>query len=117
MCQNSVKWVFELEEDYSWESGFTFTDDFAFKDKTGIVRLILFRNGKITVTKGYAWDGCSPKICIFDILIGTPDGVVDSRTKSLKHIMHLLYTMHSTSFFPMASLLFGNRQMDVSSDL
>jgi hypothetical protein len=84
MCQNSVQWVFELEEDYSWESGFTFADDFAFKDKIGIVRLILFRNGKITVTKGYAWDGCSPKFCIFDILIGTPDGVVDSRTRKPK---------------------------------
>jgi hypothetical protein len=84
MCQNSEKWVFELEQDYSWESGFTFTDDFAFKDKTGIVRLMLLRNGRMTVNKSYAWDGCSPKICIFDVLFGTPDGVVDSRTRKPK---------------------------------
>ncbi len=84
MCENSVKWVFELEQDFSWKSGFTFTDDFAFKDKTGIVRLILLRNGKMTVNKSYAWDGCSPKICIFDMLFGTPDGVVDSRTRKPK---------------------------------
>jgi len=30
MCKNSVKWVFELEQDFSWESWFAFTDDFAF---------------------------------------------------------------------------------------
>jgi hypothetical protein len=84
MCQNSEKWVFELEQDFSWESEFTFTDDFAFKDKTGIVRLILLRNGKMTVNKSYAWDGCSPKICICDVLFGTPDGVVDSRTRKPK---------------------------------
>jgi len=84
MCQNSEKWVFELEQDFSWESGFTFTDDFAFKDKAGIVRLVLLRDGKVTVNKGYAWDGCSPKICIFDVLIGTPDGAVDSRTRKPK---------------------------------
>ena len=84
MCRNSEKWVFELEQDFSWESGFTFTDDFAFKDKTGIVRLILLRNGKMTVNKRYAWDDCTPKICIFDVLFGTPDGVVDSRTRKPK---------------------------------
>lgn len=84
MCQNIEKWVFELVQDFSWESGITFADDFAFKDKTGIVRLTLLRNGKITVNKGYAWDGCSPKVCIFDVLLGTPDGAVDSRTRKPK---------------------------------
>ena len=84
MCQNSEKWVYELEKDFSWESGFTFADDFAFKDKTGVVRLILLRNGKITDNKGYAWDGCTPKICLCDVLFGIPDGVVDSRTKKPK---------------------------------
>ena len=84
MCKNSEKWVFTLDEEFSWESDFAFSDDFAFKDKTGIVRLILHRNGKMTVTKGYAWDGCSPKICFFDILFGTPDGVIDSGTKKPK---------------------------------
>ena len=79
-CEHSVKWVYRLEENFFWDSGLDIKQDYAFKDKTGVVRLILERGGRITVTRGYAWNGCSPKFCIFDILIGIPDGVVDSRT-------------------------------------
>lgn len=79
-CENSVRWLYRLEENFSWESPLDIKQDYAFKDRTGVVRLILERGGRITVTRGYAWNGCSPKFCFFDILIGTPDGVVDSRT-------------------------------------
>jgi hypothetical protein len=34
-------------------------------------------NGHCTVPKGYAWDGCTPKIKIFGKIIGTPDGKND----------------------------------------
>ena len=37
-------------------------------------------DGAITVLAGYAWDGCTPKFNFFDVLSGTPDGVVDTRT-------------------------------------
>jgi hypothetical protein len=33
---------------------------------------------------GYAWDGCSPKYAILDIVAGTPDGVVDETTEKPK---------------------------------
>ena len=79
-CENSVEWVYRLERSFSWESGLDFRKDWAFKDKEGKVRLILERGGRISVTRGYAWNGCSPKFCVFHILIGTPDGVVDSCT-------------------------------------
>ena len=79
-CENSVEWVYRLEKTFSWESGLDIKQDCAFKDKKGKVRLILERGGRMTVTRGYSWNGCSPKFCVFDILIGTPDGVVDSRT-------------------------------------
>lgn len=79
-CEHSVEWVYRLERNFSWESGLDITRDYAFKDRAGKVRLILERGGRITVTRGYAWNGCSPKFCVFHILIGTPDGVVDSRT-------------------------------------
>ena len=55
-------------------------EDLIFRDKTGVVRLVIEQGGRITVTRGYAWNGCSPKICVFDLLLGTPEGVVHVRT-------------------------------------
>ncbi len=80
MCKNSERWVFVLPADFRWASGLSVPRDLAFHDKKGAVRLIVHRSGIITVAASYAWDGCSPKFCAFDLLIGTPDGVVDSRT-------------------------------------
>ncbi len=80
MCKNSVKWVYELEDDFSWNSGLSFKEDLTFLDKTGTTRLSLRKDGMIIVKKGYAWDGCTPKFCLLDISFGIPDGVVDSRT-------------------------------------
>lgn len=80
MCKNSVKWLYCLDRNYIWESGFDIPEDSVFFDSSGVVRLILERGGRVTVTHGYAWNGCSPKVCIFDLLIGTPEGVVHART-------------------------------------
>jgi len=111
VCQNSERWVFTLPTDFSWLSGLPVTDDLAFKDKTGTVRLILRRSGAITVTQGYAWDGCSPKVCIFDILLGTPDGVVDSTTKLPKTYYASL--VHDALYqFLLDGLPFTRRQAD-----
>lgn len=35
----------------------------------------------VLVTQGYAWDGCSPKFRVFDLEIGTPEGVTNWSTK------------------------------------
>lgn len=79
-CTNSVRWLYRLERSYSWNSEHGIPEDLVFRDKTGVVRLVVERDGRITVTRGYAWDGCTPKFCIFDILIGVPDGVVHAKT-------------------------------------
>lgn len=76
MCRNSVKWLYRLDGNYSWQSPFKVDEDHAFFDDRGKVRLIIQRDGTITVTRDYAWNGCSPKVCVFDFLFGTPDGVV-----------------------------------------
>jgi len=52
----------------------------AFEDREGVRWLEVTRTGAITVLSGYAWDGCTPKLCALDLLFGTPDGVVDVRT-------------------------------------
>ncbi len=80
LCRKGVRWVYRLERNYSWESSHRLPEDFVFRDGQGKVRLIIEKEGTITVTAGYAWDGCSPKICAFDILLGTPDGIVHAET-------------------------------------
>lgn len=80
MCKNSVRWLYKLDENYCWESGVHFGSDYVYRDVKERVRLIIEAEGRITVTKGYSWNGCSPKLCIFDINIGTPDGVVHKCT-------------------------------------
>ena len=84
MCKDAEWWLFVLPEDVSWESGLTSPEDLAFHDRTGTVRLIVRKSGTVTVPAPYAWDGCSPKVCVFDLNVGTPDGVIDSHTKRPK---------------------------------
>ena len=79
-CENDVKWLYRLPASHAWESGLPIERDVAFRDKTGRVRLVLEKGGRIVVMRGYAWNGCSPKFCFCDILLGTPDGAVDVRT-------------------------------------
>ena len=83
-CRNSVRWLHRLEQSFTWESNHSIPEDLVFRDKTGAVRLVIEANGRITVTRGYAWNGCSPKFCLFDILLGTPEGVVHERSERPK---------------------------------
>ena len=80
LCKNSVRWRYCLDRHYSWPSGLRFDQDWAFADRAGVVRLILRTDGTMTVTAGYAWDGCTPKCCVLDLSIGVPDGVVNADT-------------------------------------
>lgn len=80
MCKNSVSWIYRSDANYSWESGFAVDDDLLFYDRSGRIRLVIEKGGRITVTKDYAWNGCSPKVCLFDLSWGTPDGVVHALT-------------------------------------
>ncbi|MBU8922604.1 MAG: DUF1353 domain-containing protein [Bacteroidales bacterium] len=80
LCIDDVKWVFCLEEDFSYDSGILIPQKSIFRDIDGEIRLIIDKDGTLTVKKGYAWNGCSPKLCLFDIVIGTPDGVVHRDT-------------------------------------
>ena len=75
-CETGVPWLYKLDANYTWGSGHPVPHDLVFRDEGGNVRLIIESDGRITVTRGYAWNGCSPKLCIFDVLVGTPEGVV-----------------------------------------
>lgn len=72
---------FILEHDFTFSIDQEFSQDVTFVDQSNTPRLHISHDGKITVYKGYAWDGCSPKISIFDwIYIGTPDGTMNKST-------------------------------------
>jgi len=38
--------------------------------------LRIYPDGEIIIRKGYSWNGCSPKFVLFDIAIGTPEGII-----------------------------------------
>ena len=76
LCRDSAPWVYRLDESLRWESGRTVPDDYVFFDSAGKAWLFIERSGTITVMKGYAWNGCTPKVCLLDLLIGTPEGAV-----------------------------------------
>lgn len=72
--------MYRIDEDYRWESGLLIQENIVFVDRKGVPRLELLRGGQIHIFSNYAWDGCTPKFCLLDIVFGIPDGVVDSRT-------------------------------------
>ena len=80
MRKNSADWLYRLEKNFVWDSNFPVPEDLIFKDSAGNVRLIIETDGKITVTRGYCWNGCSPKFDAFDLVLGTPDGVTHAIT-------------------------------------
>jgi hypothetical protein len=84
MCPDTVRWLYRLDSNYEWQCPRLFDADYVFYDRDGSVRLILQRDGRITVTRGYAWNGCSPKFCLFDIVLGPPEGAVHAESEKPK---------------------------------
>jgi hypothetical protein len=80
LCKGGVAWLYRLERNFTWDSTHRVPQDLVFRDKDGTVRVVIESSGRITVMRGYSWNGCSPKVCLLDILIGTPDGVVYAPT-------------------------------------
>ena len=74
-------YIYCLEEDYSCRSSITGR---AFENEW----FKLAADGTVTVKgsnkKGYAWDGCSPKLKFKDICLGIPDAVLNWNTRRPK---------------------------------
>ncbi len=88
MSFKKIRWIYILDHDYSYDiSDFLpsgWAKNYVFFDKHNNKWLEIKSNGMAIVFKGYAWDGCTPKWSVFDILIGTPDGAPNHDTKKPK---------------------------------
>ena len=115
MSEFAVRWIFELAEDYvynlrqnlpaGWNQGC------AFLDRSGKPRLEIAPNGDARVLAGYAWDGCTPKYAVLDLLIGTPDGIPSEITRKPKTYYASL--LHDALYqFLDADLPLSRRQAD-----
>jgi hypothetical protein len=52
---------------------------------TGIPGAVsIAEDGLLTIDAGYRWDGCSPKWTFFDMVFGTPEGVLDTASGKSK---------------------------------
>ena len=65
--------VYILDEDYERKSSIL---DVGYKNDW----IFINPEGHIYVKKGYAWNGCSPKINFLDMIIGTPEGEINPET-------------------------------------
>lgn len=104
-CKDGAAWLYRLERNFTWDSGHSVPKDLVFRDKGGTVRLVIETSGRVTVMRGYAWNGCSPKFCLFDILIGTPDGVVHVGTGRPKAYFASLVHDALYQFLPLSAPL------------
>jgi hypothetical protein len=67
---NKHPWLFKLTHDYSWDAS-----DFIDPQVEFVNPWLSIRDSVITVSEDYAWNGCSPKLSIFDLwVLGGPDG-------------------------------------------
>jgi len=69
-----IKWLFTLEQDFSYQTTLSFTRDLTFYSDKGNLLVNISKDGCITVCAGYSWDGCTPKFKLGSYSIGTYDG-------------------------------------------
>lgn len=88
MFQLALEWIYVLNQDFSYNIKQYLPDDFstgcAFEDRNGRRWLEIHPDGTAKVFAKYAWDGCTPKLAIWDIMVGIPDGVPNLITQRPK---------------------------------
>lgn len=51
----------------------------------------LERGGKLYVSRGYRWNGCSPKFAVLGMVLGTPEGVLGFHGYALTYYPSLVH--------------------------
>lgn len=74
--KGNFSYKFKLTGGYTYtDTGWKFPKEFFSK------WIHISKDGVITIKAGYAWDGCTPKWSLLNLLIvGVPDGHIDHRT-------------------------------------
>lgn len=72
-------WIYKLDSPY----GFPYIPQLEGIDLTHRW-ITIHPMGNLIVNKGFAWDGCTPKWSVLDIVVGTPDGVPHQVTRKPK---------------------------------
>ena len=84
----ALDWIYVLGEDFTYDIGqylpSNFSEGCAFQDRRGTRRLEIRPDGTLRIPACYAWDGCTPKFAVWDIVIGIPDGMPNPVTKQPK---------------------------------
>ena len=86
LYKDKTFWLFITHEDHSFQTNIldrTFKNEWLEISPDGVIKIIGSDNPE-TGKGGYAWDGCSPKFGFLDLVIGTPDGVVDEQSEKPK---------------------------------
>ena len=71
-------YVYCIKENYLYQSSITgqeFENEWFKLEPDGMITV------KGTNKRGYSWDGCSPKLKIWDMYFGTPEGVLNTETR------------------------------------
>ena len=74
-------YIYLLTSDYTYSSlikGCNFENEWLRLSDDGTIVI------KGSNKKGYAWDGCSLKFKVLDVYFGTPEGVINRKTKQTK---------------------------------
>lgn len=72
-------YIYARSSSRSYSTGIQLPAAYRFYDK-GKLWLEISKNGRLTVSGGYAWDGCSPKIKLFGMVFGVPEGPISDVT-------------------------------------
>lgn len=78
-------WIYKLNKSYTYTS--SLLNGISFENEWGSIR-----NGVLTIYKGYAWDGCTPKFKITKTkVVGVWDGVKEADGKPTCYYASLVH--------------------------
>lgn len=81
MIVSTAKYIYTLEKEFQYPTGIPIERPFMYGTSSK-KWLSIEEDGLLTVSKGYSWDGCSPKFRILwtKYVFGASDGPIDPRT-------------------------------------